>query len=89
MSLKKNRNEETEIKEGSTLFILAWIRKNIKFLLIPGSRIEGLSKREFEYETQVSKRKFISRLITPLTILGIGIIFVVVTFVLFVSWIAP
>jgi len=90
MSLKKEiRSETRELKEGSLLYIVSWIRKNIKFLLIPGSRLKELTARELEYEKRVSQRKFISRLVAPLTLLGIFIIFAMITLVVFGSWIAP
>ena len=59
--------------------MIYWVGRNIKFLLIPGSRLEELSLREFEYEKTISKRKFIRRLKSVLTILGIVIIFLVIS----------
>ena len=81
--------EEEEKKESQLKLILLWIVKNLKFLFIPGSRLEELSRREFEYEKTISKRKFIRRLKSFLTILGIVIIFVVITFAVFGHWLAP
>jgi len=69
--------------------VLSWIFKNPKFILIPGYRSEDLSRREFEYEKNRSKRKMIRRFKSVLTILGIIIIFVVVSFAVFPSWISP
>jgi len=90
MSLKtKLKIEGKKLKDGSLMNILSWMRNNIKFLLVPGSRIEELSDREYEYEKQVSKRKFITRLRAPLTFVGLGIILVIVTLVVFGAWIAP
>ena len=80
---------EEEKKEGTLKIIILWIFSNIKFLLIPGSRIEELSHRESEYERTVSKRKFIRRLKAPLTILGILIVILIVTFAVFGHWISP
>ena len=80
---------EEERKESLIKKVLLWTVKNIKFLLIPGSRLEELSRREYEYEKTISKRKFIRRLKSVLTILGIVIIFLVITFAVFGSWIAP
>jgi len=51
--------------------------------------MEDLAIRQFEYEKTISKRKFIRRLKSLLTIIGIVIIFVIVTFVVFCPWIAP
>lgn len=68
-------------------------KKNIvtyfKFLLIPGYVMEDLAQREFEYEKTISKRKFIRRLKATLTIIGIIIIFVIVSFAVFCPWISP
>ena len=61
----------------------------IKFLLIPGYIMEDLAIKEFEYEKTISKRKFIKRLKSILTIIGISLIFVIVTFAVFCPWIAP
>ncbi|MFX1410900.1 MAG: ABC transporter permease [Promethearchaeota archaeon] len=60
-----------------------------KFLIIPGYKLEDLSIREFEYEKTISKRKFIRRLKSPLTIIGIILIFMVVSFAIFCPWISP
>lgn len=78
-----------EKKENTLGKVLSFIKINYKFLLTPGSRLEELSNREYEYEKQISQRKFISRLIAPLTIVGIVIIFYVITLVVFSAWIAP
>ena len=81
---------EEEEKKGSELKkILFWVGKNLKFLFVPGSMLEDLSKREYEYEKTISKRKFIRRLKSTLTIIGIIIIFVIITFAVFGHWIAP
>ena len=81
--------EEVKEKSGIIKNTLLWILRNIKFLLIPGSRLEELSQREFEYEKTISKRKFIRRLKSFLTILGIIIIFIIITFAVHGAWIAP
>jgi peptide/nickel transport system permease protein len=81
--------EEEEKKESQLKLILLWIAKNLKFLFIPGSRLEELSDREYEYEKTISKRKFIRRLKSVLTIIGIVIIFIVISFAIFGHWIAP
>ena len=84
----KEEFEEVRQKEKIPKKIISWILKNIKFLLIPGSRLESLSIREFEYEKNRSKRKFLRRLKSPLTIIGIGIIFVIITMAVFGPWFA-
>ncbi|MBY9014133.1 MAG: ABC transporter permease [Candidatus Lokiarchaeota archaeon] len=69
--------------------IFKWIGSNLKFLFIPGYRLEELTIREQEYEKTISKRKFIRRLKSVLTIIGIGIVFMIVTFAVFAPWISP
>jgi len=82
--------EEEKIEiEAVSKSIVSWIFSNVKFLLIPGSRIEELSVRQFEYERTISKRKFIRRLKSTLTILGIGIVITIVSLAVFMHWISP
>jgi len=81
--------EIREEKENTFKNMIYWLGRNIKFLLIPGSRLEDLSLRELEYEKTISKRKFIRRLKSVLTILGIVIVFSVVTLAVFGTWLAP
>ena len=69
--------------------VLIWILSHLQFLLIPGSRIEELTLREIEYEKSISQRKFIRRLKSTLTIIGIVIVFIIVTMAVFPEWIAP
>ncbi len=84
--------EEYEVKEkkkkSTLLNILYWIVTHIKFLFIPGYLSEDLEHRRIEYERRVSKRKFIRRLKSFLTILGIVIIFLMVTLAVFAPWIS-
>jgi len=81
--------EEEKKKEYTLRNILHWMATNLKFLFIPGYVSEELEQQTFEYEKKISKRKFISRLKSPLTIIGIGIIFVIITFAVFAPWISP
>lgn len=81
--------EIREEKENTFKKMIFWLGRNIKFLLIPGSRLEELSLRQYEYEKTISKRKFIRRLKSVLTILGIVIVFTVITLAVFGAWIAP
>lgn len=83
--------EEFEIEEEKTVVkeVLSWFYKNIKFLLIPGSRIDELTYREIEFEKLRSKRKFIRRFKSFLTIFGIILIFTIVSFAVFAPWISP
>lgn len=81
--------EKSEKRENLLNVILKWIYKNMKFLLVPGYRLEELSKRELEYERTRSKRKFFRRLKSTLTILGVILVLLVLTFAVFGHWIAP
>ncbi|MCK4384390.1 MAG: hypothetical protein KAW66_13905, partial [Candidatus Lokiarchaeota archaeon] len=71
--------EEEKKKKHTLKNIFYWIATNIKFLFIPGYVSEDLEQRTFEYEKKISKRKFISRFKSTLTIIGIVIIFLIVT----------
>lgn len=84
------KEEVQEAREESAVkHVLKWIIHNYKFLLVPGSRLEDLTQRQLTYEKQVSKRKFLSQLKSPLTLLGIIIILCMVTIAVFCDWIAP
>ena len=80
----EERKEKSVVKN-----IFKWIGLNLKFLFVPGYRIEELTIREQEYEKTISKRKFIRRLKSTLTIIGIAIVFIIVTFAIFAPWISP
>lgn len=80
--------EEEKKKKHTLKNIFYWIATNIKFLFIPGYVSEDLEKRTFEYEKKISKRKFISRFKSTLTIIGIVIIFLIVTLAVFAPWIS-
>ncbi|MBY9020000.1 MAG: ABC transporter permease [Candidatus Lokiarchaeota archaeon] len=80
----EERKEKSVVKN-----IFKWIGLNLKFLFVPGYRIEELTIREQEYEKTISKRKFIRRLKSVLTIIGIGIVFMIITFAIFAPWISP
>ncbi len=80
---------EVAEKEGIIKTIFKWTIRNLKFLVIPASRLKELTLKEIEYEKRISKRKFIRRLRSTLTMLGIGIIFVIVTFAVFAPWLSP
>ena len=80
---QKNRIKDISIR------ILKWMGKNLKFLFIPASRLEQLTLREFEYEMTRSKRKFIRRFKSVLTILGIILVFFISTLAVFPHWISP
>ncbi len=84
ISEEDERQEESAIKK-----VLKWFSKNLLFLILPGSRLEDLTIRQMEYERLVSKRKFIRRLKSVLTILGIFIVLTILTLAVFPNWIAP
>jgi len=81
--------EVEEEKENIPRRVISWTFKNVKFLLIPGSRFEELSLREFEYERSISRRKFMPRMKNVLTIIGILIIFSIITLAVFCPWLSP
>ena len=83
--------EEEEYNRFSVISkrVLKWIGKNIKFLFVPASRIEELTIREIEYEKTISKRKFIRRFKSVLTILGIVLVFFIASLAVFPHWISP
>ena len=68
--------------------ILKWFTQNLKFLFIPASRIDDLTIREAEYEMTKSKRKFIRRLKSVLTITGILLVFFIATLAVFPHWLS-
>jgi len=69
--------------------ILKWTSKNLKFLFVPASRIDELTIREFNYEKERSKRKFIRRFKSVLTIVGILLVFFIATLAVFPHWLSP
>ncbi|NHJ23870.1 MAG: ABC transporter permease [Candidatus Lokiarchaeota archaeon] len=76
-------------KKGYSLdFSKQNIIRYLKFLLIPGWRDEKFSQQEYEIEKTKSKRKFFRRLIKPLTLIGIGLIFYIVFLAVYAPWIA-
>ena len=87
-TILEEEGREPSIKEIATR-IFKWFGKNLKFLFIPASRLEQLTLREFEYEMNRSKRKFIRRFRSVLTILGILLVFFVATLAVFPHWISP
>lgn len=82
---KEIREQEVNIPKH----VLTWILHHLKFLLIPGSRIEELTKRETQLEKNISQRKFIKRLKSILTIIGIVLLFTIVTLAVFPHWVSP
>jgi peptide/nickel transport system permease protein len=84
----EEERERNSVKEISKT-ILKWFTKNLKFLFIPASRIDDLTIREAEYEMTKSKRKFIRRLKSVLTITGILLVFFIATLAVFPHWLSP
>jgi len=80
--------EKVKEEESASKKVISWITHNIKFLLLPGSRLEELSNREFELERVKGKRKILRRFKSVLTITGIVIVFAIVTLAVFGQWIA-
>ena len=80
---------ETKSLKDITVKILKWTGKNLKFLFVPASRLDDLTIREFNYERNKSKRKFIRRFKSVLTITGIVLVFLIATLAVFPHWISP
>jgi len=80
--------EEDREQKGYFSTLFSWLGKNIKFLFVPGYIPEDLIIRRTEHELLISKRKFIRRLKSALTLLGIGLIILIVSFAVFAPWIA-
>ena len=87
-TMVEEEERENSIKEISRR-VIKWTGKNLKFLFAPASRLEDLTLREFEYEMNRSKRKFIRRFKSTLTILGIVLVFFISTLAVFPHWISP
>ena len=81
--------EEEEKKESIPKEVFNFFIRNLKFLIIPASTIEDLTFKEREYEKTVSQRKFIRKLKSVLTLIGIFILFFLVTLAIFPHWISP
>lgn len=80
--------EEVKEEEITSKKVISWVFNNTKFLLLPASRLEELSNREFVYERVKGKRKILRRFKSVLTILGIVIVFFIITLAVFGHWIA-
>jgi peptide/nickel transport system permease protein len=57
-------------EEKASKNVISWAFKNLKFLFLPGSRLDDLTQREIEFERIRGKRKFIRRFKSVLTITG-------------------
>jgi len=83
----EEERERDSFKEISKR-VLRWFTQNLKFLFIPASRIDDLTIRETEYEMTKSKRKFIRRLKSGLTVTGILLVFFIATLAVFPHWLS-
>ncbi|MHA2287232.1 MAG: ABC transporter permease [Promethearchaeota archaeon] len=83
--------EQRQIKSVKeiTFGVLKWTVNNLKFLFVPASRLDDLTIKEFNYERNRSKRKFIRRFKSVLTIVGISLVFFIATLAVFPHWLAP
>lgn len=82
--------EEEEIKEEHvSKVIIKWFVKNLKFLAVPTSTYQELTLKEREYEKTKSQRKFIRKLKSVLTLLGLFIVLALSTIAVFSHWLAP
>lgn len=90
-SYEIKREEEKEVEKITTTIkrILSWVVYHLLFIFIPAYRLEELTEREEKYERTVSRRKFIRRFKSFLTILGIVLVFLIVTLAVFPHWLAP
>ena len=61
----------------------------IKFFLIPGWRDTEFNSREFEIGKIKSKRRVFRRLVTPLSITGLGFIFFITFLAVYAPWLTP
>jgi len=77
-----NKNEEVIERKKS-------ITRYIKFFLIPGWRDPEFTEIEYNISKTKSKRKLFRRVLTPLTIIGIAMIFFIVFLAVFSPWLTP
>lgn len=82
--------EEEEIKEESIpISVLKWFVTHLKFIAVPSSTYQELTLKEQEYEKTKSQRRFIRKLKSVLTLIGVGIVLVLITMAVFPHWLAP
>ncbi|TFG12135.1 MAG: ABC transporter permease [Promethearchaeota archaeon] len=75
-------------KEKTVNFSKENIIRYLKFFLIPGWRDIEYTRKEYEIEKIKSKRRFFRRLLKPLTLIGISLIFFIVFLAVYAPWIA-
>jgi peptide/nickel transport system permease protein len=82
--------EEEEIKEEhASLTVIKWFAKNLKFIAVPTSTYPELRLKEQEYERTKSQRRFIRKLKSVLTLIGVVIVLALTTMAIFPHWLAP
>ncbi|MHA2288368.1 MAG: ABC transporter permease [Promethearchaeota archaeon] len=77
-----SENVEKKITKQSVL-------RYAKFFLIPGWRDPDFNSREYEIGRFKSKRRVFRRLLTPLTITGLGFIFFITFLAVYAPWLTP
>ncbi|MFX1499958.1 MAG: ABC transporter permease [Promethearchaeota archaeon] len=86
-TIEFEREEEPKLNFFNKAF--EWIKNNLKFLLIPGYVSEDLMERQIQYEKTKSQRKFITRFKSMLTLIGITLMFIIISFAVFAPWLSP
>ncbi|MFX1572896.1 MAG: ABC transporter permease [Promethearchaeota archaeon] len=67
----------------------SWLSRTLKFIFIPKYRLKQLNPELFDQINFKKKRQYRNWLKSPLTIIGIVIVFVIINFAIFDSWFAP
>ncbi len=65
------------------------VKRHVKFFLIPGWRDPEFISREYEIEKVKSKRRLFRRMLTPLTITGLCLIFFILFLAVYAAWLTP
>ena len=81
--------EEEEKEESVPITVLKWFVTHLKFIAVPTSTYEELMLEEQEYERTKSQRRFIRKLKSVLTIVGLVIVVGLITMAIFPHWLAP
>jgi len=82
--------EEEEIKEEHvSLTVIKWFVKNLKFIAVPTSTYQELKLKEQQFEKTKSQRRFIRKMKSVLTIIGLIIVLALTTMAVFPHWLAP
>ncbi len=87
--LKHDEINKPKNSKNTIGFIISWVVNNFKFILIPGSKLKDLTVKESEYEKHLSKRRMLSRFKSAFTIIGIILVFIIVSIAVFQSWVSP